>query len=225
MKKYFWLLMITIIFILPFKVNALECSDKEIIGLKKLKNNIKIKYNHLTEEEAKTKYDIESDNLFTLNFYNVPKNIVVISPYDEGIISNTTGENITNVLNGGWAFGGDEIQFPVYTTTNYSCYAYLDSIKVRVPWYNKYSKTDECKANPDFKYCKEFLNIRITEETFKKELKKYIENNKTDPEIEQKENLFMYIIKNYYWIIIGVFVLAIISTVVIVKRRKRRRLI
>ncbi len=228
MKKNIFLFVLTfILFLIPFQVKAEICSEEEIKNLTSLKNKIEIKYTHLSETEASEQYQMVSDNMYVFNFYNVPKNLVIISPFDENRITNTTSEEFSNVLNTGWGFGGNTVEFPVYTTDNYSCFANLGTIKIRLAWYNKYSTTDECKGNSNFKYCKKYLNTKISEETFNKELNKYKANN-NDNEENQKENdnnIFSFVKDNYVLIIGIVIILIIMTAVVITQKRKRRKLL
>lgn len=223
MKNNFLLIIYTLIlFFIPIKVNADICSDEEIKNLTSLKNKIEIKYSHLSETEATEQYQMIHDNMYVFSFYNVPKNLVIISPYDEARITNKTNEELTNVLNAGWGFGGNTVEFPVYTSDDYHCFANLGTIKLRLSWYNNFSNTEDCKKYSEFKYCKKYLNVKITEETFNKELKKYKENN-NDSEVVQEESGIFSIIKDNYILIIGVITALIIGGVIFASLRRKRR--
>lgn len=226
MKKNLFAFIISFIMLfIPCRVSAEVCSDEEIKTLTSLKKTIEIKYTHLSEEEAKSNYDVNSDNMYVFSFYNVPKDITIISPFGDARITNTTSDNLTNILNVGWGFGGNTGEFVVYASDDYHCFANLGTIKITLPWYNKYSTTKECKENPKFKYCKKYLNIKIQENTFNKELSKYINNKVDNSNEKEKENNFVVrFIKDNYILIVSSIGIIVVTSIILIKKNKKRRI-
>ena len=219
------LIMLIFLIIMPNKVNAATCNEK---ANNELIKNIQITYRHLTKEEAIEKFNIHSSNIYTFNISNVPKDMIIEINSTEKTISNETTNELINIENFSWGTGGNTISFSVYNKEYNPCFFY-ELKEIKLPWYNSYSETDFCKDNKDFKYCKKYLKVRITETNFNKEKERY-ENNKEKELSEKKEedkntNLLTFISDNYMSIICITFLLIIvISTIIKIRKRKRRKI-
>lgn len=221
-SKILVFLIIGMLFI-PTNVNATTCESK-ITELKKLKNNIKLKYTHLSKAEAQKNYQVDSDNLYTISVYNLPKDIVIESSVEDKSAENTTAEELINIEPFTRGYGGNTITIGVYTRDDYECFANLGVIDIKLPWYNFFSEKEECKGNEDFKYCKKYLNVRISETQFNSELERYLKNKPSEEKIEEKKSFLSNIKDNIVLISLGGVILITIITFILIKvKRKKRR--
>lgn len=208
------ILLLNIIFILPISVSARECSPEERNTINSLVNNIEISYTH------------KSNNLFTVEIYNIPEQLYVLTPLGNKLYyseNNTPSSEIQSYV------GGKNYTFNILSVDNDECVDQMNYTKtIYIKKYNIYSEKDICKNEKysNFKYCQTWYSGTITDEKFETELieyeKKLNETETVDDERITESNKNMNII-----IIIGVsiFIILIITcSVYIIKHKKRRKL-
>jgi len=90
---------------------------------------------------------------------------------------------------------GDSVRITVKAFVNNDCIAKDLVIRtIKLPYFNDFINSEDCKKYPGFKLCKnQFSTSKITERQFKTELNKYIENNKKNPMIMDVDNTVLYI--------------------------------
>jgi len=202
------LIIYLLLLIIPFKVNAEECSKEFKQNISKLASNIDITYQY-----------IENDQ-FNFIIYNLPKNIVLEENVNYSQISNMNGE--TSVRSNTF-IGGANVTFSMYYKGG-ECNTYLINMKtVKLPYYNEYWDKEICQNAKEYIYCQKFIPSKMSYESLEKNVKRYIEKNSQvviEEEIEDK-NIFS---TEVILIISGISLLLIIILIsIILKRKKRRR--
>ena len=91
---------------------------------------------------------------------------------------------------------GESVKITVKAYVDNDCIAKDLTIKtIKLPYFNEFINSEECKTYPGFRLCKNrFSSTRITERQFKAELDKYIEYNKKNPMVMDVDNTVLYII-------------------------------
>ena len=182
MNRKVFTLIVVLIFILLFKVNVqAECTSDELQSLKIEANNLQFEY-ELVENEvvssnsAKYYYKVKISNMTknlaisTTNFYytynNVDKNGSLL--IEEEYVPGSTRE------------------FYIEASSSTKCSREdLGKKNINIPYYNEYSKRDECKGLEKYDICKQNIDTtNITEEQFLK----YIEDAKKDIQNKQEES-------------------------------------
>ena len=171
MKK----LLLSLLFVLSVNVYALEpCDNTELTRIKELANNVSFTY----------KYQIdEYDNNYIEPWFNIE-----INNYNEDLIiyyktsSMSEKEEVSRTDFNNIVFPEKEkVSFYIYAyTVNLCSNKLLRQQTVNIPTYNTYYyfNKDTCSNYPEFKYCKEYLDIG--NKSFKdidKELKIYQNSN------------------------------------------------
>ena len=232
MKKYLYLLILTIFLIIPQKAYA-SCTSSEKTRLQTFASNITYKYDY-KETFDKNSYGSISFNIY---LYNVTDEMVV--KYAPNYTS--TGEVVTkgkidlNKINGVTTLqnvaAGKSHRFEVYASGSTCNNERLYTFYVSTPSYNKYYSSELCKKAPDHSYCNRWANLSITEEQFTKELTNYINNEdkKEEPKEEEKKNPsfkdkvieYLIIANDYvYYVTIPVIVISLLLIIVLNKRKK-----
>lgn len=207
MNKLFILICFSILFILPYKVNA-ECSDSETIRLSNISNNINISYIYN-----------DSQKKFTIKFTNLTKEIIIKDIYnnkkynvnDELIIKNYTSGNY---------------KFNIYSNNKCSN-EILNTKYIKLPYLNRFYDSDECKGIENYSYCNKWVPSPFEYDKFIKNINEYRNNLKKDEIVNKKnkENMFDKIRKlsieiyaNYYFIILPIFI-GTLLIIIFVKRK------
>lgn len=216
MKKRYLLLFLMIVLTVSLNVRAVTldaCTTEKMNNLKEIANKMEFNYTyenkngvldftiHATGLNKEIKALIIQD-FYSMNykeFKNDGKGNSKLSGFKEG-------ENVTITLK---AYTPDQCSTRTVTVK-----------QVKLPYHNEYYDEEFCKTNPNFKYCNEFTESKITKEQYDREMKKYLEETKEQNQTEDK--------KDNLWLIIGigVGVVAIVGGVVtyILIRRKKNEL-
>lgn len=205
-KKICKLFLIFSFFFLSSNVSALtECSSSDMKNLAELAKNVSFKYEKevldikLTEDDEDTFKEV----YYKITALNLNDSLKIKVKSDEELIFTNENPTINDFFN------GERVVIQIYANTPNLCSGNLITTKVvELPFYNIFSEREECKTYPDFKYCKEFGDFSLDEETFLEELDKYKKSNiKTDDNI--KENVKKYGIYASILIILAIIILLV----------------
>ena len=223
MKKVLYILMVMIVGLSIKNVNAYTvpaCTAKEMDRLRELASNV----------EFKTEYDIETVDKenkelvvnYKIQIVNFDKDLKIHynnkfgSSSEDEILDNTT-TNITGVA------PGDTYTFKIYSYTDNLCTdEVLKTVAVTLPKLNEYYyfNKEKCDQNPDFKYCKEFMDVGdLYFEDIDKEFDEYLNPSTNNPVSKALGgNIPLYLIIGG-----GVLVVGIVAVVIflIIKKKKK----
>ncbi len=219
MKKKILLVFIAL-FLLLIKIDvSAECTSDELQALKTEALNISTSLKlsvvfgeedeFLGEDEIPPYYYDLTINNMNENFYS-----------DVGKGNNSGEVNLEKAyLNGGYS---ENIN--VYASDSTKCpNTLVRTIYITVPFYNRFSKYDECKNYSNYDVCKENFNAsKMTDSDFKEEIEKIKANEeKIRQEKENQKNndkTFLNIVKNFINdnMLLVVSIIVIITLVVII---------
>ncbi len=222
MKKVKYLIPILIFFIVV-NVKAIDsCTTEEMNRLKELANNVKFK----TDYEINPIEIINDDGKKIINDVNVSYKIKIINDnenlkYFYKLSSQKEKKQVSSNDLANMSFpDGEKLEISIYSyTINLCTNELLKTESIDLPTYNiyYYLNQDKCKNNPDFKYCKEFMNVELSPDEIEKQFDKYLE----EKNIIQASNFLK---ENIIYILIGV--IAIITSLIfglkIFKKRKKK---
>lgn len=201
MKKYMFILFTLFMFI--SEVNAEACDYKDIKRLKEIANGVEITY------ELQEPYDVEGytyRDLYKINIIGLTDELIVYNETDDESYKIDTDFNNLMLHSG-------KKKITIYSS---SCSDSLKKITLKLPVYNDFSNTKECKMDKykNLDMCQEWTEEDVLYEDFYRYFNEE-ENNSND------SNNFIDIIKNniYIVIIFGV-VLVTIIILFIFKRKK-----
>jgi len=220
--KYIILILISL-FVNVFYVNA-SCTDDELSILKSKAKDIKITYKHMGI--------IEEDNSIFYNNFEVKVNDIdedlYISLYNNSLILEQINGEIVHVFNNGTFI------FDVYSR---SCKEKIDSIKVYIPKFNRYSLDPLCEGidGNDFPLCGKYYEYDVSYDNFvdrvnyyrithNVDISKDVNDNDNGNNFLKLYNYFLSFIKDYslYFIISLIIILFIlVLSIILIKRRKR----
>ena len=168
-----------ILLLFAFNVKAVDkdtCDNNELRRLKTMASHLSFTYEF---QEASSSFDIIVDNITS-----EVKPLIIHSwdllEYDEFVPNNNGTSRLTGFSS------GQRVKITVKAYVNNGCVAKdLLTKTIVLPYVNKFLDSEECKKNPEFKYCIDKLtNINVSEKTFKEEYAKYIkENEKGEPKM------------------------------------------
>ena len=214
MKKNIILLLLSILFFLPYKVNAEEyfwCSLDNFNKIQKLASNITTSY---TYEE--TIEDNKGNAVFTVKVSNLNDKF--------RLINMNTGENYPS-MNGELTINNVEPNTKLtlrVIASGYACDDYIMTIYVTTPPYNPYYMDKVCNKRTDYKLCGKWVNVNTTYEEFVKIVTKYpktttTEEKKTKPisfdEMVVQVLLFLY--KYRLQILVPIIVITTIGIIIL----------
>ena len=213
MKKIRICLLIMIM-LFTINVKADSCSDTEMARLKELANNV----------EFKSSYEIieNSDEIqvakYTIKVINMNDDLKIL--YRES--SDSVLEEISvSELESLKFDGGYTLEFRIYSyTANVCTNKLLTTKKVELLKYNSYyaENKEKCDKYPEFKYCKEFMNVKHSEfDKIDEEFSKYLAQNGNFSVTVKENNYIIYIIGG-----VVLFSLIGVGTLIAIKRRKKK---
>jgi LPXTG-motif cell wall-anchored protein len=88
-----------------------------------------------------------------------------------------------------------------------------------LPYYNYFYSEEKCKGHEDFKYCKQLIDVNLTQKEFDKQFELYLKNKEKGSKttvLDVKDN-------NSLVLIIGGAAVVLIITVVVILFVKRKR--
>lgn len=161
------------LFMFPLVSNA-ACSYERQAELSKIAANVQFSYT----------YDVVNGNpQFTINITNLTNDIYIENTNDisRQIISGVGEKTISSV-------NGRTMNFVIYSNDN-NCRGEIIVTKyLNVPKFNDLSSDEECKKNPNFKYCQVWTdNESITTEQFEETLEEYKTNNDNNGNLQDQD--------------------------------------
>ena len=160
-------ILLILIVLLPVKLMAQECTDKQLVNLKKIASNINYSY----------EYYLDSNNMyFDITIANVYENIYIL---DTQTNKKYTAKEFTIKRKK----DAQTVKFEVYSKT---CNTLLTTKTILLPAYNKYYGSSYCEGISEYKYCSKWNKYNFTEEEFAKltsEYKKEVSNPTTKDEV------------------------------------------
>lgn len=226
-------------------VKASTCSDKRVLELSSLANNVNVSYQQYDKvvDEYDSEIFVDEDDTsvkstfpaYYLTIYNLPKDLNV------SVIRNDTKKNVVVYDD------NKEEDGVIYIDTGYAAKVKLFTIKVRsndsnckneilktmavtTPMYNKFSQYNSCQENPDFKLCQQFTTTDYSDVTNSQFIEKLNEYKVQKEEEEKRKNSLFYnigkFISKYRWyIIIPIVIIGVALIVIYIIRRKKSRLV
>ncbi len=214
MKRKIYLgLLFIITFLVNLQVNAIQsCTNTEMERLRELAKNFKIQtsYEMDVDDENKSLY-LE----YSAKFINFDPDLKIIYQLDSESdpIELTSTSEFEDIFS-----ENSKVDFKIYSYTNNLCTErLLKTYTVNFPSYNDYYyfNKEKCDANPDFEYCKEFMNVEdIDFKEIDKEFDEYL----------KEDSITSKITNNLLWYIIGglVGIVVLITIIVLIVKRKKK---
>lgn len=197
-----------LIILFPFCVEAALCDYSEKIRLQKLAQNITYSYDYVEEYR---------DATFTFTFYNLTSDLYLVNTRDDRRFD-YSGEEL--VLGG--FYDGTNYKFEVRATNSFCDSAALYYIYITTPSYNPYYNDPICE-NLDYKYCNKWQKNTLTYEEFVRNVENYKKTTLIPPDdVQDERGLFDMIIdfySEYYYIILPA-IIVIGITYIVIQRRK-----
>lgn len=222
MKRIKYLLPVLLFFI-TFNVKAIDaCTNEEMVRLRELAKQVQFKTDYEintteTTNDAGEKIINDVDVLYKIQIINDNEDL----RYYYKLSSQKEKKQVSSNDLSNMSFpDGEKLQISIYSyTTNLCTDELLKTETIDLPAYNiyYYLNQDKCKSNPDFKYCKEFMNVEINNEEIEKQFDKYLE----EKNFKQASNFLK---ENIIYILIGIVVIitGLIFGLKIFKKRKKK---
>lgn len=198
-KVTIWLFLIVM---LPVKILARECTDRELANLKKIAANINYSYEY---------YLNKNKMYFDVTISNVYENIYILDVATDKKYSKTefTIESKTD---------GQVLKFEIYSKT---CDELLTTKTINLPAYNKYYQSSYCEGIREYKYCSKWGNYNFSEQEFAKMTKEYKESILI-PEKEPEIITYKTEVRGFY-VFISLFLLILLMYILFLFRKKHQK--
>lgn len=212
--------LVVFLLLFPGAVSAAKCTTEQVDWYKKLAGHIQTTYDYVENDDGSASFEIK--------FHNVHDDLY-ISDYKtfDSIYTYKTREN--GVVSSVYYPAGGTYTLSVLNFNNVCNTSIISTIKVSLPYYNKYYKRAECQGIETYSLCQKWNNTsNITEEEFVKkitEYKKQSENNDISDEIEKLtflQKIWNFIVK-YYLIIVLVICLAVGAVIFIIHKKNKEK--
>lgn len=200
MLKKWNIIFFGLLLLFPFKTSA-ECDYKRLADLSKIASNVNLSYSYLIGENGEPKFFVNISNL---------TNDIYMVDYDNNIISGVFEKEFEY-------YSGSNMRFIIYSNDP-NCYGEKIMTKyLKIPKFNSFFNTDECKNNPNFKYCSLWAKNDISDDAFKAELNNYLNDINT---IDNKAKVNDDTSDNNYllYIVLPSVILFIFLIVIFIKR-------
>ena len=208
MKKIFNIFGFLILFMIFSIINvyASECNTNEYKTLKALSKKIKVSY----------LFD-ENNKVFNVNIYNLSDKFNVSLSNGMYMFGSNSPKRELGIFEPGSSF-----KISIYTSSKTGCPDEVyNTIKINIPYYNKYSEYKECDNNYTLDICKKWYNTaQLTEEQFKSEIND-LESKKEESGFAK--TIISFITGNWMFIIPIAIIIILILIVVKVKKNKKAR--
>ena len=206
MKKIINVCFLVLIFLFITPVYAKECTDEDIEYLTALAEKIEISYEFVESEEG--------NHSFNLIAYNLDNRLYLHLPNGGDVWSNSSKTEL------GLFWDDKNFDIKVYGSEHSTCEdEELYIINVELPYYNEYSKTEECSKNKELDVCKEFY---YTSDISEEEFKEIIKNHNEKPLVSNGNKLVIFIKEYWLYLLIGMLVILVPTiTYVVIKNKKR----
>lgn len=204
----------------PLSANA-ECSSERLVELSKIADNVTLSY---TYDFDRTIPDDEGHSevlnaIFKVNISNLTKDI-----YIENEGNGNTHVGVGETTDPTTFNSGQSVTYTIYSNDASCKGEALTSKYITFPTYNSFSSSQECTENPEFKYCKTWLDTtNLSQEEFEKALDEYKSENQVK-KAENKDKTNFFLEHKTTLIIVGaIFGIGIVSLLIIMIRRKKKQ--
>lgn len=199
-----WLYYVTFSFLIVFSfgevVEASSCDSQDIARLKVLAKNVVVQYEFLSDSDLSNHYQVSVSGLADeLLLMDEKYNKYTAADLKEGeLVFDTTAS---------------EIVLKIFSL-NCETASVLKTISVKLPKFNYYSLTDECKKLRDknLNICDEWYQGEIDDDVFFETVSNYLDKD---------DSLKQIFDKYYYFIIAGVLLLVVILIIFIIIHKRR----
>lgn len=200
---YFVCLLLLFIVISTVSVKAEECTYTELKELKQLAQKVQISYEYS-----------EKSKVFNLSIYNLSDKVVLGNSY---YVYNTTMRNFESLTS------GDERDFKLVGGSATNCKdELLRTIKIRIPYYNRFYDSEQCKDLDKFTLCKKWTNTsNVTQEQFEKEIKEYL--TKKEKKTSFIDDTVQFLKDNYIYIGISLGLIMIVVAIIIYQKKFKKK--
>ncbi len=224
-NKYILLICIlTLVLFFGVKVNAatITCPTQLKKEYQLLANQVdaSIKLRLPSEKDAKRFDDIHYT--YDLSINNISEELYV--EFGNNRVNYSDTKNGSYSRQAVYMLGGYNAEIFIYASSKTKCSGLLlNTITMRIPYYNPYSLRDECKGHTEeFYICKSDVDVRgVDEESFKFTLAKEQEDANKKIEVEEEHNVILEFIKKNI-VIIVIALVVIISLIVFIHKYKNR---
>lgn len=231
MKKWLFLI-IVLLFCFNLNVKAENtCTSSEMARLKNLAEKVDLTYDYGWKfyEKGKDGHEYYYED-FTIIAANLNKELKVLieedyltGKYREFKNDGTGSGKINGFIN------GTKVTITIRAYTANECSGKILLTKtLQLPYFNSSYSTYymSCENYPDFKYCKQFLDEKITDKMFLEELDKYIIENKgtnsLDNNIANSNNSSLIANVKIIAVIIAAILLLVVLVTIIKKKQKNK---
>ena len=193
-------------------VYALSCDEEDTASLKVLAKNVNVSYDFI--EQAPAENGIISE-----------KYLVTIQGIVEGISVSVDEGNISNRVYKVSDLKDGKIEIETFrsklTINVYSseCYTLLHTIDIKLPRYNTYANTEECKklAKYNLDICKEWYDGATSVELIEEAMNKYF----GDSSSENGHDINYYL--THYWYVFGIVGILLFVAIIFIIYRVHKR--
>ena len=170
MRRY--LTLIVMLFIFCPIVSAKTCDNTEFVSYQELAKNVTYSYD----------YD-DSSKTFNVTFTNLDSSFRLYNMND-GQSYLSSGSEMTI---GGFQ-PGSSYKIKIYTT--YFCFEdeELYILYITLPYNNPYYNSEICSGIENYKFCKKFINMSLSDEQIKKRIEEYKARLSTSDETDVKKD-------------------------------------
>lgn len=226
--KWLMLLMLFGLFLMPNKVNAFDdtykghegCTYNDIAALKE-----KVK-------EARVSYDYDAQSLMTVTIVNIQKDFNVVDD-EEGSFKYDANREIPGVASVSGYFDGQAVTLTYVASEASACSGENILITtVKLPRYNPYFGNKACEGiDPDkFSLCSKWYPTEISETKFLAKVEAYKDSlkeaaEKAKKEVKTEKTIIDIILDNYYYVLIGIVGVTIITIIILTIRNKNKRVL
>ncbi len=197
-------------------ITRAECDYQRQAELLRIASNVQFSYN----------YNMNEGLTFTLYVNNLTDDIYVVDSYGQRLSGAGEKQLIYSPSRVSGFQSGDQVRFEIYSNDSNCPSNLLITKYVNFPIFNPYSNLDECKQNPNFKYCQIWVDTSsVTYEQFTSELNS-TKNQPTEEAEEIKQNIFekiLSVLARPQTMIVGLILLIIvlISLFIYILKRKK----
>ena len=192
-----------------------ECDYQRQAELSRIASNVQFSYN----------YNMNEGLTFTLYVNNLTDDIYVVDSYGQRLSGTGEKQLIYSPSRVSGFQSGDQVRFEIYSNDSNCPNNLLITKYVNFPIFNPYSNLDDCKQNPNFKYCQIWMDTSsVTHEQFTSELNS-AKNQPTEEAEEIKQSIFeeiLSVLARPQIMIVGsiLLILVLISLFIYILKRK-----
>ena len=221
MKKIKYILLLSIIFCFINVKAVNKCTMEEINRLNELAKNVQFKTSYEikpieTTNEAEEKVVVDVEAIYKIQIVNNNDDLQYFyKDFSSGKKIKVTANELENLE----FFSGQALEIYIYSyTTNLCTDELLRTETIKLPTYNRYYylNKDKCQENPNFKYCKEFMDINISYDDIDEQFGKYINEKNIS-------TIFNFFGQKILYIMAVSVLITIIILIIVLKINKRKK--